>query len=103
LYYRGRMTKIQLIEENIHEKSTGMEILKRLLKLELIQQADNEEDRRSKWVFISEKGATAMAAIQQQMYALTTTISGNLNATELQQLNQLLQKLDLFHQKNMKG
>jgi DNA-binding MarR family transcriptional regulator len=102
LFYEGKQTKMQLIERNIHEKSTGMEIIKRLIKLGLIEQEDNLEDKRSKNIFLTPYGIESMEVIQSNMWALTATINGNLSNAETQQLNTLLAKLNLFHEENSK-
>lgn len=99
LFYRGAMTKMQLIDENIHEKSTGMEIIKRLVRLGLVNQMENKADKRSKIVELSDFGKQEMIAIQQKMYELTTIVNGDLTAAEMATLFHLLQKLDNFHRK----
>jgi MarR family transcriptional regulator, lower aerobic nicotinate degradation pathway regulator len=103
LFYEGRQTKMQLIERNIQEKSTGMEIIKRLIKLELVQQIDNEEDKRSKFVFLTPYGSECMAAIQANMWELTKTVNGNLTLEETKTLHGLLEKLDYFHKSHFTG
>ena len=50
------MTKIKLIEKNVHEKPTGLEVIKRLLKHGLVGEKNDEHDKRSKQVFLSDKG-----------------------------------------------
>jgi MarR family transcriptional regulator, lower aerobic nicotinate degradation pathway regulator len=97
LFYEGKQTKIQLIERNIHEKSTGMEVIKRLIKLGIVAQEDNENDKRSKLVSLTSLGIEYMNAIQGNMWALTQRIQGNLTETEAQNLYFLLEKLDNFH------
>jgi MarR family transcriptional regulator, lower aerobic nicotinate degradation pathway regulator len=97
LFYEGRQTKMQLIERNIQEKSTGMEIIKRLIKLGLVQQIENEDDKRSKFVFLTPYGIECMTAIQQNMCELTKTVNGNLTLEESKTLHALLEKLDYFH------
>ncbi len=98
LYYQGKMTKMQLIQQNVHEKSSGMEIIKRLLRIGLIAQMENEEDKRSKYVFLTEKGNAEMAAIQANMWQLTANINGNLTPEETNTLFHLLEKMDVFHE-----
>ncbi len=97
LFYEGKQTKIQLIARNIHEKSTGMEVIKRLIKLGIVAQEDNENDKRSKLVSLTPQGVAYMNEIQGNMWALTQRIQGNLTHTEAKQLYFLLEKLDHFH------
>ena len=97
LFYEGKQTKTQLIERNIHEKSTGMEIIKRLIKIGLITQENNENDKRSKWVFLTQLGIDSMEKIQFKMWELTRLVNGNLTDSEAETLYSLLKKLDDFH------
>lgn len=91
------MTKIQLIEKNIHEKPTGLEVIKRLLKHKLIDERDDEKDKRSKRVFLTEKGRAAFFETQGQMGKVSQLIAGRLTTAEKNQLFGLLKKLEDFH------
>jgi DNA-binding MarR family transcriptional regulator len=92
------MTKVQLIEQNVHEKPTGMEILKRLLKHGLIGERADAVDKRSKRVFLTEKGRRLFFQTVGQMEAVSKQISGALTPLEKEQLFSLLKKLEDFHQ-----
>lgn len=91
------MTKIQLIEKNVHEKPTGLEVIKRLLKHGLIDEKDDEKDRRSKRVFLTEKGKGMFYATIEQMGKVAALVSGKLTLEEKKQLYTLLKKLEDFH------
>jgi DNA-binding MarR family transcriptional regulator len=91
------MTKMQLIEKNIHEKPTGLEVIKRLLKHKIIGERDDENDKRSKRVFLTAKGKGIFFQTLSQMGEVSKIISGNLTASEKIQLFNLLKKLDDFH------
>lgn len=91
------MTKMQLIEKNVHEKPTGLEVIKRLLRHKIIGERDDEEDKRSKRVFLTEKGKGIFFQTLSQMGEVSKLISGNLTASEKIQLFNLLKKLDDFH------
>ena len=82
---------------NIHEKTTGMEVIKRLLNNDLIVQTDDATDRRSKRLSITEKGKGALFGTFDEMRKASLIIAGNLNAVEKMQLLHLLQKLHFFH------
>lgn len=103
LFYKGKHTKSQLITENIQEKSTGMEIIKRLIRLGLVSQEDHEIDKRSKWVDLTPKGRAEFMAIQDNMYKLTRMINADLKNDELQMLYKLLNKLNDFHASQFLG
>jgi len=91
------MTKIQLIEKNIHEKPTGLEVIKRLLKHKLIDERDDEKDKRSKRVFLTEKGRVTFFQTLGQMSKVSQLITGKLTIEEKNQLFNLLKKLEDFH------
>lgn len=91
------MTKIQLIEKNVHEKPTGLEVIKRLIKHGLVDERNDETDKRSKRVFLTDKGRALFFATIEQMNKVALIISGNLTQPEKEQLHTLLKKLDNFH------
>ena len=91
------MTKMQLIEKNIHEKPTGLEVIKRLKKYKIIGEKNDLVDRRSKRVFLTAKGKKLFFETVVQMEDVAKIVAGNLHNTEKFQLYQLLKKLDDFH------
>jgi DNA-binding MarR family transcriptional regulator len=91
------MTKIQLIEKNVHEKPTGLEVIKRLLKHGLVNERNDENDKRSKRVFLTDKGKALFFATIDQMNKVALIVSGNLTHNEKTQLHTLLKKLEDFH------
>ncbi len=91
------MTKIQLIEKNVHEKPGGLEVIKRLLKHGLMAEKDDTHDKRSKRVFLTEKGRAAFFSSVVQMGKVSKLIGGQLTADEKKQLFTLLKKLEDFH------
>ncbi|MDO1448094.1 winged helix DNA-binding protein [Rhodocytophaga aerolata] len=98
VFSRGSMTKMEVIESHMQEKTTGMEILKRLLKNGLIEQYDDETDKRSKRLVVTQKGQQVLMGIFPSMGYVASLISGNLTTEEKMQLVYLLNKLHLFHQ-----
>lgn len=94
---RGALTKTELIEENIHEKTSGMEVIKRLLNAGLITQMEHPSDRRSKLISITEQGREVLYSIFGELRVIAKLVSGNLTEQEKQQLLYLLRKLDHFH------
>jgi MarR family transcriptional regulator, lower aerobic nicotinate degradation pathway regulator len=94
------MTKMELIELNIQEKTTGIEIINRLLKQKLIQQKINIKDKRSKAVSLTAKGKKAVLTTLPSMHVVAGAVSGNLLEDEKKYLVLLLQKLHLYHLPN---
>ncbi len=97
LMSQGAMSKTDLITRNVHEKTTGMEIIKRLVKLNLIQQTDDTKDKRSQIINITEGGQLMMYRVFAEMEKVSSIVKANLTASELMTLIALLQKLDVFH------
>jgi DNA-binding MarR family transcriptional regulator len=97
LLHRPGLTKMELIELNLHEKTSGMEIIKRLLARGLVQQQEGESDRRSKQLYITEIGRTVLLPIFERMHQVSQLVSGNLASKEKEHLVGLLHKLNDFH------
>ena len=91
------LSKSELIQKNVHEKTTGMEIIKRLIKQNLINQFDDEVDKRSQRVAITEEGKQAIFSILHRLEDVSTIMTGNLTELEKNSLNTILKKLDHFH------
>ena len=97
LFVHGEMTKTELIGRNIHEKPTGMEIIKRLLKQGFLSQSDDPQDGRSQLVNINETGRFVLFQLLNQMRKVETIAHGKLNQQEQAALLYLLRKLHVFH------
>lgn len=93
----GNLTKTQVIEKNIHEKNTGMEIIKRLISNQLLEQHDDEQDKRSKRLKITLVGQAELFKSFDGMLKVSKIISGKLSDVERLQLFYLLNKLHHFH------
>lgn len=91
------LTKTELISKLIMEKTSGVEVIKRLLKQELIREFDNPNDKRSIMVAITPKGKQELSELLPKMGLVGSVVVGNLNATEISSLSFLLQKLDNHH------
>ena len=94
----GGLSKSDLIYRNRHEKPTGMEIIRRLLAGGLIGQTDDQEDRRSKQLHITENGQNVLNQVVARIGFVTELLSGSLNGAEKLLLLQILEKMESFHQ-----
>ncbi len=94
----GEMTKMELIRRNIHEKPAGMAIINRLIKQGWIRQHDSKLDRRSKLLYITENGLSALDGQMGKIRHATQIVSGDLTYHEKITLISLLDKLSKFHQ-----
>ncbi len=91
------LSKTELINKNVHEKTTGMEIIKRLLRMGLITQFDDDIDKRSQRIAITDHGRRTIFSVLDKMEVVSKLVSGNLSELEKHTLKQLLEKLDHFH------
>jgi DNA-binding MarR family transcriptional regulator len=103
LHHHGDMTKKQLVDLNIQEKSTGIQIINRLLSAAFISEKLNDLDRRSKYVSITQVGIDALEKNMDKIRDASRTVTGNLNESEKLQLIRLLQKLEKHHQMKIKN
>ena len=97
LFAEGSFTKSELIHKMMLTKTSGIEVIKRLLKKGLIHVFDDLEDRRSKRVEISVEGRQLVLQLLPRMSHVSTLISGNLSPAELRNANSLLKKLQVHH------
>ncbi|WPO81380.1 MarR family transcriptional regulator [Chryseobacterium sp. JJR-5R] len=91
------LTKIQLIEKNGHEKQTGTQIIKRLLEAGLIEEKNDEEDRRSKRLNLTKKGEDRFHQSVEKVNLTSVILSGKLCDEEKSDLLKTLIKLNDFH------
>lgn len=91
------LTKTELIQKNAMGKTSGIEVIKRLLQKNLIKQFADTKDRRSQRVKITHEGIMEMRKIFPQVQSASDVIAGNLSQSEQQTLIFLLQKLNMHH------
>jgi len=93
----GAMTKMELIKKNVQDKSSGNQIINRLIKLGFVDQKDSKVDKRSKIIDITEKGSEHLEQHMDKVRQATSIVTGNLTYHEKMQLIRLLTKLNEFH------
>jgi DNA-binding MarR family transcriptional regulator len=91
------LSKTELILKNVMEKTSGIEIIKRLIRANLISQFDDLNDKRSQRVAITAYGRTEIIKLLPQLEKASKVIGGNLTYTEKTTLLHLLKKLDIHH------
>ena len=78
------MTKTELNNLNVMEKTSGTEVINRLLRRGLIEQHVNEEDHRSFYVSITEKGREEVVKLFPELKKIVTIFfSGSLYRRKL--------------------
>lgn len=93
----GKMTKMELIKKNVHDKPTGIQIINRLIALGYIAQIDSETDKRSKIIHITDLGLEALEHQMNHIRQATQIVTGNLTYSEKMDLIRILNKLEHFH------
>lgn len=91
------LSKTELILKNVMSKTSGTEVIKRLLKKGLIKQFADKKDKRSQLVAVTSKGLKEMKKVFPKMQMASRIISGKLSLPEQQTLMFLLQKLEAHH------
>lgn len=91
------LTKMQLIEKNAHEKQSGIEIIKRLVRKKLFVESPDKDDKRSTRISVSEKGKTVFQESMKDVTVVSKIMCGKLNDTEKENLLNSLKKLNAFH------
>ncbi|MCU0473340.1 MAG: MarR family transcriptional regulator [Bacteroidales bacterium] len=91
------LSKSELITKQVMEKTSGTEVMRRLIKRGLIAESADENDKRSIRVSIAKSGREEILRILPLMSKVTKIVVGNLNAEEINSLSYLLKKLDYFH------
>ena len=94
----GAMKKMDLIKKNIHDKSAGMQIINRLIANGWVKQSDDQKDKRSKVLQITDLGLQTLEAQMDKIRQASNIVTGNLTEEEKLELIQLLTKLEHFHQ-----
>ena len=92
------LTKMQLIEKNAHEKQSGIEIIKRLVRNGLFVESPDAEDKRSTRISVTEKGKKVFQESMKDITVASKIMSGKLDEYEKENLLDSLKKLNTFHQ-----
>lgn len=99
LMFIPSMIKSELTHHNLMDSDTsGADIIKRLIRNDYLEEFDDEKDKRSKRVRITELGKRTMFTVFNEMDIVSDIITGNLNGNEKFYLLEYLRKLDHLHQ-----
>ena len=91
------MTKTELINEQVMEKTSGVEVIKRLINQGLIQEFADPGDKRSVRVSITDKGKAELITLLPKMRLISSFFIDPLNEVQQNTLSYLLKKLDHHH------
>jgi DNA-binding MarR family transcriptional regulator len=89
--------KTDVINLNLLEKTTGTELLKRMVQDGLVSETDDEEDKRSKRVRLTRKGTKLVEEATKRLWEMSAIVTGNLTGEQKHELAQMLNELEDFH------
>ncbi|MFP7655461.1 MarR family winged helix-turn-helix transcriptional regulator [Chryseobacterium proteolyticum] len=93
----GPMTKMELIRRNVHEKSSGILIINRLIRNGWVKQEISQKDKRTKHVQLTQEGLTVLNEHMDEIRKASRAVVGNLTHSEQMLFIAILSKLDEFH------
>ncbi len=93
----GTPRKSDLINQNLSEFSTGVEIIRRLAKAGLVEEFPDTDDRRTKRIRITDAGRTVLHQAYPKMDVVAKIIAGSLAEAEKDLLLQILSRLEKRH------
>ncbi len=91
------LTKTELINKQVMEITSGVEVIKRLLAQKMITEFADKQDKRSVRVAITNKGKEELGKVLPKMAMVSKIVVGNLSQAEINTLAYLLKKLDYYH------
>ncbi len=97
LLTHDHLSKSELISHNLQEKTSGTEVIRRLVAAKLVKQWDDLKDKRSKQIAITDEGKKLLYEVFVDMSNVGKMITGKLTVAEKLTLQYLLQKLENFH------
>jgi len=97
LFSYDKLLQTELIRKNAVEKASGTEVIRRLMRLGLIEEAPKVSDKRAKPICISNAGRAELFKVLPNMKTVGNILIGNLSNEERDLLIILLAKLDHHH------
>ena len=97
LLHEESLSKTDINNRNVIEKTSGNEILRRLLNAKLIGERPDEGDKRRIRVFITEKGKEELMKIFPELWKSATILFGILYPYERQIFQKIADNLCDFH------
>ena len=91
------LTKMQLIEKNAHEKQSGIEIIKRLVRNGLLKESPDKKDNRSTRISLTAKGKKVFQECVKDLDEASKILCGKLQKEEKENFLLSLEKLNTYH------
>lgn len=97
LFNEESLSKTEINNRNAIEKTSGNEVMKRLIKAKLIGEHRDEKDKRRMRVFITDKGRAELTKIFPGLWKSARMLSGVLSPQEKESFLRASDKLCDFH------
>ena len=97
LYLADSYRKMELIKMHQLEPPSGIEVLKRLLKREFIEEYDDPDDGRAKRIRITESGKQKIHAILPKMKEVFSSMTANMSLNEKLHVLAFLRQMNDYH------
>ncbi|MBX3042286.1 MAG: MarR family transcriptional regulator [Candidatus Kapabacteria bacterium] len=92
-----RPNKKELCLANLTEITTGMDIIKKLVKLGYTEEIADDYDKRAKRLIITEKGRFTANAVYSRLNRLREDVLGDLTGDERTVIIRFLERLNTYH------
>ena len=89
--------KMELIKMHQLEPPSGIEVLKRLLKREFIEEFDDPDDGRAKRICITESGKQKIQEVLPKMKKVFSSMTANMSLNEKLHVVSFLQQMNDYH------
>lgn len=89
--------KKELCEANITEVTTGLDIIRKLIKKGFVEEVSDVTDKRAKRLMITEKGRETSNQIYKRLSKLSEDVLGDLNGEERTIIIRFLERLNTYH------
>lgn len=97
LFNRKSLSKTEINNLNVLEKTSGNEVMRRLLKAGFIAQTPDEVDRRKMQVYLTDKGRAELLTIFPELHKSAMLLSAPLKKQGKVQFSKTLEELCGFH------
>ena len=97
LMHTDSFRKMELIKMHQLEPPSGIEVLKRLLNKEFIEEFDDADDKRAKRIKITAKGKKELDVVMPKMSEVFNLMTAELSLNEKLHLMAFLKRMNDFH------
>jgi MarR family transcriptional regulator, lower aerobic nicotinate degradation pathway regulator len=101
LHANKQLSKTALIKLVLMDKSPGMEIIKRLVSKNVMEEFENKNDKRSKMLRLTTYGEEVVLKSYEKMTGLSNSLLADLDEITKFEILKILKYLDGYHQKKV--